>query len=299
MTWFRVDDGFESHPKVLALDPKRADAALALWVKAGSWAGRQLTDGFVPASYVLRLRKQAAADELVRVKLWDKADDGFQFHNWKKHNPSRAEVQVRREKEAEKKRKMRSGKLPPANDNGACPPGTPLGTPEGRPPGSPLLSRPDPTRPDPTTRDLDPPRAVSDTSSPAPTRRSTRAAGLSVMSAEDPMKRAYALVRDWQASLPNIATHDVASWADDWMWLAARPAPELARVVQTLQGSAWATRYWQRCTPRHIRRYWAVYAAGEEPRPPSGPAGRSRPVPARSDFDDLAKQTPEWLQDGR
>lgn len=330
MTWLKLDDGFESHPKVLALKPGReGDAALALWVKAFSWVGRHLTDGFVPDSYLAKSKRWHAAGELVRVRLWVKVTGGYQFHNFAKHNPQKAEVLARREKEAEKKRKMRAAKRS-ANDNGsapadkrppACPPGTAPMSPGDSPGTGSDLSTSIPSRPGPShtqkrinqTR----PRAVDPSVRPVvaaalaaiPATARARAVVGNGSSAHadfadapatgDPMAKAYALIRSLQPTLPNIASHDVTSWADDWMWLATRPAAELAKVVQTLQRSSWATRSWQLCTPRHIRKFWAAYAAGKEPRGPDGggtpPANGRGPVPARDDFSELAKQTPKWL----
>lgn len=43
MTWFKVDDGFYDHPKVENLSM----AARGLWVTAGSWCAKQLTDGVI------------------------------------------------------------------------------------------------------------------------------------------------------------------------------------------------------------------------------------------------------------
>ena len=34
MAWFKVDDGWWSHPKILQL----SDSAQALWMRAGSWS---------------------------------------------------------------------------------------------------------------------------------------------------------------------------------------------------------------------------------------------------------------------
>lgn len=110
MTWFRVDDGLHSHPKVLALfDGGCAGEALGLWLLAGSWCSAQLTDGRVPASAVRRLGfGLSAAHELVRVGLWTQAEDGaFVFHDWTSCNPSRVDVETARAKTREKVRRSR------------------------------------------------------------------------------------------------------------------------------------------------------------------------------------------------
>lgn len=104
MSWMKVDDKFHSHPKVLELfNGPCPEAAVALWTLAGSWCSDQLTDGFVPVVQVRRLGFDvAAADELVRVRLWLRAEGGFQFHEWTKINPSRERVERERERGRER-----------------------------------------------------------------------------------------------------------------------------------------------------------------------------------------------------
>lgn len=106
MTWFKVDDRFHSHPKVLALrSGAHEETAIALWLKAGSWCASNLTDGAVP-SYVLdslvRRNGAKAAAELVRVGLWETTADGFRFRSWSEYQPSKSDVESKREKTARK-----------------------------------------------------------------------------------------------------------------------------------------------------------------------------------------------------
>lgn len=88
MTWFKVDDRFHSHQKVLMLAADGELAALGLWVIAGSWAADQLTDGWIPQYVASRLDADFAihADALVRVALWEcdvrNGIAGWQFHGW-------------------------------------------------------------------------------------------------------------------------------------------------------------------------------------------------------------------------
>jgi hypothetical protein len=94
MTWFKVDDSFHSHPKVLAADP----AALGLWVIAGSWCGANTTDGFVPAYVLVRLLPNSAklAAKLVTAGLWETATDGYRFRDWHDYNPTAEEEKKRK-----------------------------------------------------------------------------------------------------------------------------------------------------------------------------------------------------------
>lgn len=92
MPWFRVDDGFAFHPKAIA----SGNAAVGLWVRAGSWSSQQLTDGHVPTEIARTLGRPAEIQRLVTSGLWMKTGDGWDFHEWPLHNPTRAEVQANR-----------------------------------------------------------------------------------------------------------------------------------------------------------------------------------------------------------
>ncbi|GAA5046381.1 hypothetical protein GCM10023259_020220 [Thermocatellispora tengchongensis] len=106
MPWFRVDDGFHSHRKVLTTKA----AALGLWVIAGSWSSANLTEGFIPKAVLPRLMPGAArlAKELVAAGLWIEADNGFTFHDWIDYNPTAEEVNADREAARERMRKLRA-----------------------------------------------------------------------------------------------------------------------------------------------------------------------------------------------
>ena len=108
MTWFRVDDGFAFHPKVLAavIACGGDNRALGLWVRAGAWCSAQLTDGFVPDAMILALNAtEADAEALASALLWTRCEAGWQFHDWEVRNPTRAGVADRREKRAAAGRK--------------------------------------------------------------------------------------------------------------------------------------------------------------------------------------------------
>lgn len=106
MTWFKVDDSFHSHPKVLAADA----AALGLWVVAGAWCSANLTDGFVPDYALPRLLPDAAqlADKLVTCRLWKRTKGGYRFHDWGDYNPSAEDVNKERESARERMRNLRA-----------------------------------------------------------------------------------------------------------------------------------------------------------------------------------------------
>ncbi len=108
MTWFKVDDSFHSHPKVLAAEP----AALGLWVVAGAWCSANLTDGFVPDYAIPRLLPGGVelAEQLVTCRLWRRAKGGFRFHDWASYNPSSDSVKTQRDSARDRMRKLREAR---------------------------------------------------------------------------------------------------------------------------------------------------------------------------------------------
>ena len=105
MTWFRVDDGFWSHPKTIALPP----GAVALWVRAGSYCGKHLTDGYVPANMLPMLQGTLDdVDQLVEAGLWRPVEGGWAFHDWSGYQDTREAVERRREAWKARQRRRRS-----------------------------------------------------------------------------------------------------------------------------------------------------------------------------------------------
>ncbi|AOT24579.1 hypothetical protein E6_50 [Propionibacterium phage E6] len=98
MAWFKVDDQFWSHPKVI----RCSDKAIALWVRAGSWSSQQLTNGEVPVEALAMFKaNRQTAEELVGTGLWKRNGTGFQFHDWSTYQPAGSEVEELRIKRAE------------------------------------------------------------------------------------------------------------------------------------------------------------------------------------------------------
>lgn len=102
MAWFKADDQLPFHPKVLAA----GNAAMGLWIRAGTWSSSQLTDGFIPTAIASAMANECDADALVDANLWDRVDGGYQFHDWADFQPSAEEE---REKRAARKRAGRKG----------------------------------------------------------------------------------------------------------------------------------------------------------------------------------------------
>lgn len=150
MTWFRIDDDFDQHPKVEAA----GNRAIGLWARAGAYSSRLLTEGFVPTAMVPKLggtRRDAAA--LVDAGLWVEVEGGYRFHQWTERNPTRAKVLADREAAAERQRRARDRASESRRDSGSASrrdsdPASRRDTPdpsrrESRSP------RPGPARPDP------------------------------------------------------------------------------------------------------------------------------------------------------
>lgn len=106
MTWFKVDDSFHAHPKVLAVDA----GALGLWVIAGSWCSANLTDGFVPNHVLPRILPDSAghAETLVAAGLWARERTGYRFHDWHDFQPTAEEVNEERRAARDRMRALRA-----------------------------------------------------------------------------------------------------------------------------------------------------------------------------------------------
>lgn len=81
------------------------NAAMGLWVRAGSWSQRELTGGFIPKHIARTLGTSGQAKSLVSAGLWLLTKDGYLFHDWDKHQMSVEEIKER------KKKRQESGRL--------------------------------------------------------------------------------------------------------------------------------------------------------------------------------------------
>lgn len=112
MPHFRVDDGFDGHPKTV----RAGDDALGMWVRAGAWCMRYLTDGFVPEWWVKQQPKGAAkAKKLIDAGFWHPGAErdgerGYQFHEFvgPGRQDSREKIEADRELARKRKQKSRS-----------------------------------------------------------------------------------------------------------------------------------------------------------------------------------------------
>lgn len=104
LPWFRVDDAFHSHPKVLACSP----AAIGLWTLAGSWCAAHLTDGYISDRELRHLLPRGSAQLasiLVSNGLWTRMASGYQFHDWDAKNLTRERWERERENSRDRQRR--------------------------------------------------------------------------------------------------------------------------------------------------------------------------------------------------
>jgi hypothetical protein len=103
MPWFRLDDSFHSHPKILAA----GNEAVGLYVRCGTYAAQYLTNGFIPDEIALLYGTRELAEVLVRTKLWRRARGGWQMPDYLDYNPSKEAVDNERRATAERQKRWR------------------------------------------------------------------------------------------------------------------------------------------------------------------------------------------------
>jgi hypothetical protein len=106
MPWFKVDDQLAFHPKAIAA----GNAALGLWVRAGSWCGAHLTEGALPQHMIGTLGAQRRdAERLVAAGLWERTECGYQFKGWTEYQPTKEQVEAKREADRVRQSRRRKG----------------------------------------------------------------------------------------------------------------------------------------------------------------------------------------------
>jgi hypothetical protein len=105
MSWLRIDDTFDEHPKIEPL----TDKAFRLHMAGLLYCSRQLTDGFVPLRVLPKLAGYAKRSliELVDAGLWHPHGDGYKLHDYLDYQRSREQVLADRAAAADRQRKAR------------------------------------------------------------------------------------------------------------------------------------------------------------------------------------------------
>jgi len=250
VVWVKLDDKLHGHRKTLALfDGPCPGDSLALWTLAASWCGDQLTDGAVPHSFVRRsgLDKRAA-DELVRVGLWERTDEGFQFHDWLERNKSREKVENERRAALERKTNgakslAKGSREPPANFDKGSP-----------------LPEPDPI----PTRSED----------------ASASSGARAQSPEDFGPQPGSVWAQFESDHGSLTSTRVAQHVSDQLravtgkawaamahvstlaWIAQQPLAEWTAVLAAIAADPWCKEHAKMVTPQHIVKQWPKYSEG-------------------------------------
>lgn len=117
MSWFKIDDGFHCHAKVMAA----GTPAVGLYVRCGSWAAQQTSDGFIPKQVARMYGTPRMIKALIEVGLWHQKGhdcascpevDGnsYLIHEYLERNPSRVAVELERKAKSERQQKWRESK---------------------------------------------------------------------------------------------------------------------------------------------------------------------------------------------
>jgi hypothetical protein len=101
MGYLNVDDQLAFHRKTVAA----GNAAMGLWVRAGSWASGQQTDGFIPEDIAKALGKPREVAALLNAGLWERAITGYVMHDYDDHNITAEQHRALSEKRAAAGRK--------------------------------------------------------------------------------------------------------------------------------------------------------------------------------------------------
>jgi hypothetical protein len=99
VSWFRVDDGFSSHAKVL----RAGNEAVGAWLRMGAEASRHLTDGYVDKVVALSITTPKVIALLVDVGLLEVREGGWALHDYLDWNPSANSIKEAREADRARK----------------------------------------------------------------------------------------------------------------------------------------------------------------------------------------------------
>lgn len=249
MTWFRVDDDLEGHPKLNALRarfPRSWRQSVCLWTLAGSWSAKHETDGRIPDDVLSRFGATSKdAEALVSVGFWERlpTQDGYSFHDWLEYQPSSAQLRLKRESSATRTRLSRESGKSEAVSPGKTPSVTP--------------SRPVPSRPSLSPSENSSNLSTTTTSPSACANDQSGSGSIDVT----PPGAEHEGYRWLHATLGTIPA-DLGSWRAEYRTIGSKPAGERERVALHVQATAWCMQHRSKCTPRHILKHWLEFLEG-------------------------------------
>jgi hypothetical protein len=93
VTWIKLDDAFDQHPKLVEVGP----LAAWLYVRGLCYANRNLTDGRISRAVARELagrgpKGQRLVVALLAARLWETTTEGYAIHDFLEYQPSRADV---------------------------------------------------------------------------------------------------------------------------------------------------------------------------------------------------------------
>lgn len=117
MPWFKIDDGFHCNAKIM----EAGTPAVGLYVRCGSWAAQQASDGRIPKSIARSYGTARMIKALVEAGLWHQAGHdcdscpevdvkSYQIHDYLEYNPSRVAIQNERNSKTVRQQRWREGK---------------------------------------------------------------------------------------------------------------------------------------------------------------------------------------------
>jgi hypothetical protein len=117
MSWFKIDDGFHCNAKIM----EAGTPAVGLYVRCGSWAAQQASDGRVPKSIAKSYGTARMIKALLEVGLWHEGGHecetcpeidakSYLIHDYLEFNPSRVAIQNERNAKTIRQQRWRDGK---------------------------------------------------------------------------------------------------------------------------------------------------------------------------------------------
>lgn len=162
MSWFKIDDGFHCHPKVFAA----GTPAIGLYVRCGSWAAQQVTDGVIPKQIAKLYGTPRMIKALVDAGLWHQSGhdcascpqldtNSYAIHQYLDRNPSRVETELARKAKSTRQQRWREGKRKGEVNEGGSPDvdGRVDASTRRHGDAAPVPARPVPSPPSPTEKE--------------------------------------------------------------------------------------------------------------------------------------------------